>query len=60
MQIKESPTQEIMAYALKDLTKDWSEEEQISFSKKCFDHVVQERFHKLGKYPELNIQVNRS
>ena len=57
MQAQESPNNEIMAYALRELTKDWSEDKQISFSKKCFEYVVQTKFFKLGKYPEMNIQV---
>ena len=59
MQSQEAPEREIMAYALKELTKDWTQEEQINFSKRCFDHVVQTKYLKLGKYPTFSIQVFR-
>lgn len=53
-----NPTQEIMAFAVKELTKDFTPEQQQEFSKRCFDTVVVERYHKLAEYPKMNIQVS--
>lgn len=55
----EAPTQDILAYALKELTKDWSQEKQIEFSKECFNMVVQNKYNSIGKIPVLNITITR-
>ena len=53
----ESPTQDILAYALKELTKDWSQEKQIEFSKNCFNAVVENKYNSIGNVPVLNITI---
>ena len=48
-----SPTKEILAFALKELTKDWTEEQQAEFSKACFNKVCTERYMRMKKAPMM-------
>lgn len=54
--IDNSPTVEILAFAVKELTKDWNETEQEEFSKYCFDTVCKDRFIKRKKFPQMTLQ----
>jgi len=48
------PTMDVMGFALKELTKDWTIEEQDNFSKQCFDVVVQKKYDSFRRYPTMN------
>lgn len=54
-----SPQREILAYAVRELTKEWSQEEQSAFSKHCFDVVCTERYVRLKEAPKMNLTVTR-
>lgn len=51
------PHVETIQYGITELTKEWTPEERMSFSKFCFDNVAKDRFNKYKKYPQLNIQI---
>ncbi len=51
------PNFEILSYAVKSLTKSWSDEEQEKFSKKCFDTVCTEKYIKYAECVRLDIKI---
>lgn len=50
---------ELLSYAVKQLTKDWTEEEKTEFSKQCFNDVAVDRFTRKGKFPVMDITIRR-
>ena len=52
-----SPNREIMAFAIKELTKEWTTEKQQEFSKYCFDTVCKDRYIRLKKVPTMNMNI---
>lgn len=56
-QFELNPQKDILAFAIKQLTANWSEEEIISFSKSCFNQVCQSRYNQFKKPPINNILV---
>lgn len=51
------PTIDVMGYALKELTKDWTKEQQDLFSKQCFDIVVDKKYNSFRRYPTMNPKI---
>ncbi len=56
-ELNNNPQLDILKHSVKTLTKDWSKEEQESFSKQCFDEVCTDRYIKRRQIPTMNITI---
>lgn len=50
---------ELLSFAVKHLTQDWTEEERSHFSKFCFNEVANNRYERIGRFPVMNISIRR-
>ena len=53
------PHMETLQHAVSILTKDWTHEQRVEFSKQCFDTVAIQRFNKYRRYPNMTIQITK-